>query len=92
MKMRENNQIPPEQQNLRTRPRVPIKASKVEIEPDFNAEEAARNKEKQKELMFGEQPEDEDVLSKMNKYSHNSKNPKTSNSNSSDDGKYGKKN
>lgn len=54
IKMRDNNAIPPEQQNLRTRQRVPMKVSKVEIEPDYNAEEAAKLKEKQKQMMFGE--------------------------------------
>lgn len=74
IKMRDNDQMPPEQQNLRARQRVPMKAAKVEIEPDFNAEEAARLKEKQKQQMFGEHQEEEDVLNKMNKYSHNSRN------------------
>ena len=74
IKMRDNDQMPPEQQNLRARQRVAMKAAKVEIEPDFNAEEAARLKEKQKQQMFGEHQEEEDVLNKMNKYSHNSRN------------------
>ena len=74
IKMRDNDQMPPEQHNLSARQRVPMKAAKVEIEPDFNAEEAARLKEKQKQQMFGEHQEEEDVLNKMNKYSHNSRN------------------
>ena len=42
IRMRDNDQMPPEQQNLRARQRAQFKASKVEIEPVYNADQAAR--------------------------------------------------